>query len=87
MIHMPYLTRERVITSLNSTVCPVCGGAKGRGKTMCFTDYAQLTGDLKRRLYHRVGQGYEEALHDALAYLMVETFHESRAEPRAGSRP
>jgi hypothetical protein len=51
-----------LLFSLGSRLCPLCGGRKGAGKTVCFSCWRGVPANLKRRLYCRLGDGYEEAV-------------------------
>ena len=75
MIQRTELTRELVIDSLYSATCPACGGRKGEEKSLCYRDFCSLPGHIKSALYKRIGDGYEEALYDALQHLKAEKFH------------
>lgn len=75
MIKLEELTRGLVINSLRSNVCPACAGPKTPSQSLCYADYRRLPADVKTALYNQVGDGYEEALHRALAYLRATTFH------------
>lgn len=46
-----------------------CGEGKPSGKTFCYNCYHSLPDELKKRLYKRIGQGYEEAHAEAVAIL------------------
>lgn len=76
MITRELLTPRLVVDSLRSNVCPACGGRKGRAKTMCLTDYRKLPIAMRKALYAHLGEGYEQAVFEALRFLNVETFHQ-----------
>jgi|WetSurMetagenome_2_1015567.scaffolds.fasta_scaffold330457_3 hypothetical protein len=59
--------------SLRSERCPACGRKKKSRQTFCLECYRALPKDMKRALYNRIGQGYEQAFSDALIFLEVET--------------
>ena len=65
------LAPRQLIASLRSTRCLACGGAKNSRMTFCGRDYHRLSQPLKRALYARVGEGYEQAVREALAFLEV----------------
>lgn len=65
------LDARDLVRSLRSTVCPACGGAKSSGMTLCQSDYYRLPAHARKRLYRRVGEGYESAFHAAMAELGV----------------
>jgi hypothetical protein len=58
-----------LVKSLQSVVCPACGGKKKRGHTFCGRDYFRLTHDMREALYNRLGHGYAEAVADAMEHL------------------
>ncbi len=62
-----------LIASLQSELCPACGGKKKSGMTLCYSDYKSLSAIQQKALYKRVGQGYEQAFHEAMITLEVET--------------
>jgi hypothetical protein len=67
-------TRD-LLASLSSTVCPACGQLKGSRMTLCRQHYYALPNPMRKALYNRVGEGYEEALAAALDYLGADQFH------------
>lgn len=70
------LDKETLYESLmNSRVCPACGRFKKEERSLCYEDFCRLPPDLKNRLYSRFGQGYEQAMAEALAFLKAGTFH------------
>jgi predicted amidophosphoribosyltransferase len=73
------ITRRELLDSLRGVVCPACGRRKGDGKTLCGGCYAPLTPAVKRDLYKRFGEGYEEAVQAAWAILNPERFHHAKA--------
>ena len=62
-----------LIRSLTSELCPACGGKKKARQTLCLKDYRALPKELRNRLWYEVGDGYEEAVQDALTFLEVES--------------
>lgn len=70
------ITKRQLIDSLYSRTCPACGSRKGEHRTLCYGCFSQLPGALKGRLYARVGQGYEEAVKDAMTALGAPKFRE-----------
>lgn len=72
-----------LIKSLQSTLCPGCGGHKESAQTFCRRCYFMLDGSLRSHLYDRVGQGYEEAVGAALKSLKVEQPHWPKEAPDA----
>jgi hypothetical protein len=75
MIPLESLTPQLVVASLRSPLCPSCAGPKKPGQTLCYKEYRRLPHALQNALYDRVGDGYEQALHTALAHLKAQTFH------------
>lgn len=68
-------TKDQLYESLmNSTVCPACGAYKKEHRSLCYDCFCRLPPPLKERLYRRFGQGYEEAMAEALRFLGVEAF-------------
>lgn len=53
-----------LLRSLASRLCPLCGGRKGEGKTVCFGCWRGVPAALRRRLYLPSGAGYEQAVAD-----------------------
>ena len=47
----------------------LCGGGKQRGKSFCYRCFRLLPLGMQDRLYHRLGQGYEEAFAEAETFL------------------
>lgn len=61
-----------LVTSLRSNLCPACGGKKKPRNTLCGGCYFILAPSQRAALYHRVGEGYEEAFADAMKHLKIE---------------
>lgn len=59
------------VTVLISNEC-ACGRAKKKGQSFCYRCYSALSAELKRRLYDRIGYGYEAAYEAAVQY--IETY-------------
>ena len=57
-----------LIAELQDTKCR-CGNQKARGNTFCSGCYYQLPPEMRRALYQRIGEGYEEAYENAAAVL------------------
>lgn len=57
------------LASLVSEQCPCCDGWKRKGQSFCRHCYYSLPADMRQALYHRFGQGYEDALDAAAAWL------------------
>lgn len=53
------------IFDLNSEVCR-CGAKKQSAHSFCSRCYFSLPGTMRQALYHRLGNGYEQAYVDAL---------------------
>ena len=49
----------------------LCGKAKKRQYSFCYSCYRELPGDMQKALYGRIGEGYEEAFEEAVKYLEV----------------
>lgn len=71
---MPVPNSRDLIRSLQSDTYPICGGMKRSAQTMFPKDYRKLPAILKRDLYNRIGEGYEQAVQKAMASLGVEEF-------------
>jgi len=56
------------LDSLMSNGC-LCEGKKQRGHSFCWRCYNELPAQMKRALYRRIGDGYEEAYEDAVTWL------------------
>ena len=54
----------RYVEELMSEEC-LCGREKRRQYSFCYRCYKLLPQDLQRRLYSRIGEGYEEAFEEA----------------------
>jgi hypothetical protein len=65
------LNARALVASLQSTTCLACGKRKNRAQTFCYSDYRTLPAAMKTALYNRVGEGYEPAVKEALAFLGV----------------
>ncbi|MBX3396535.1 MAG: hypothetical protein KF841_14330 [Phycisphaerae bacterium] len=52
---------RRLVRSLRSDVCPSCAGKKKGMQTFCGKCYFKLPHAMRKALYDRVGEGYEEA--------------------------
>lgn len=55
---------------LRMTVCR-CGNQKRHGNSFCVSCYMRLPVELKKRLYQRIGKGYEEAYFEAEEFLRL----------------
>ncbi len=67
------MNTHECIRSLNSTLCPACGARKQRSRTLCSPCYHGLPQALRRALWDRVGDGYEQAVASALRHLGAST--------------
>ena len=56
----PQQERCELVKELCGVVC-FCGAVKGARQTFCRHHYRSLTRPLRRALYDRLGDGYEEA--------------------------
>ncbi|MEO1619300.1 MAG: hypothetical protein AAFV88_25930, partial [Planctomycetota bacterium] len=56
----------RLIKSLAGTSCDGCDGTKPARRSFCRRCFYSLPKALQRRLYQRIGQGYESAYAEAL---------------------
>jgi hypothetical protein len=75
MIHRSEMTKRNAIVSLASQTCPACAGPKKERMSLCGACYHQLPAHYQRALYKRIGEGYGQALWDALVLLDAEKFH------------
>ena len=57
------------VESLGSFTCPFCKGSKKDGHTFCNSCYWKLPKVHQVAIYRRLGDGYEEAVDDAIEYL------------------
>lgn len=71
-----------LIAELIGTQCR-CGATKESRQTFCKRCYFRLRKDLQRRLYRRMGHGYEEAYRDAVAF--IESLDAARLFHTAGA--
>lgn len=46
-----------------------CGNQKSSGHSVCMRCYFALPGDMRKALYSRIGNGYEEAYEEAHSWL------------------
>lgn len=60
------LTDRFLVHSLRFEVCPACGKPKKPRQTLCYSDYKRLPHGKKMALYDLLGEGYKEAVVDAL---------------------
>lgn len=67
--------RRGLVQSLDSGCCPSCAQSKKPGNTFCAHCYYALPKPNQRALYKVMGQGYEDAVRDALIRLGVRTVH------------
>jgi hypothetical protein len=74
MITIEDITTKDLVTSLRSTCCPACGEWKKVGNAFCYSHYKSLDSSLKRRIYNRIGHGYERAFMDAMNHLGATEF-------------
>jgi len=56
------------ISELRSDECQ-CGGFKMPGRSFCYKCYTSLPRDMRRDLYQKMWDGYEEAYDAAVHYL------------------
>lgn len=64
---MPNTTTD-LVRELVGTTCR-CGRSKIEKRTFCATCYWSLPKDVRKRLYSRIGEGYEEAYAEAAELL------------------
>lgn len=55
--------------SLRGKTCPACGGFKRENNSLCSVCYHHCPAHIKRALYRKVGEGYEEAIDAAISSL------------------
>jgi hypothetical protein len=61
----------RLVRELRGEVCQ-CGKKKRVRQTFCYADYKRLPQSLQSALYKRIGEGYEAAYRESLAFLTGE---------------
>jgi hypothetical protein len=61
--------RREILESLGSTTCGACGGPKQPRMSHCSTCYYALPQYMRKALYQRFGEGYEQAYEESLVYL------------------
>jgi tRNA(Ile2) C34 agmatinyltransferase TiaS len=71
---VPQPTKQQLIESLNSTLCPACAGRKKSAQTFCGGCYYDLPNHIRSALYRRIGNGYEQAVNAALVKLDADEF-------------
>lgn len=64
------MTKAEAVKTLTTTVC-ACGRVKEERQSFCRGCYSLLTPNMRRRLYDKIGAGYEEAYEGALRYLVA----------------
>ena len=64
----------KLVRELRGTGCR-CGRVKLAGRTFCKACYQTLPKDLQTALYRRLSNGYEQAVDEALAFLVVREMH------------
>jgi len=62
------MTRRECLMALVSKQCQ-CSAPKASGRSHCRTCYFRLPPPLRKALYRRLGEGYEEAYTESLAVL------------------
>jgi hypothetical protein len=65
------VARNYYLKILAGNECPYCDGPKQRGYAFCYDCYFSLPKDLKNGLYRKIGQGFEEAVDEALGWMEV----------------
>ena len=78
------LDNKALCLSLASTVCPACGGQKRPKQTFCGGEYRSLPMPLRSALYRKMGQGYREAVIEALKFLSANEVHMPNTPPPNG---
>lgn len=68
-IPLDSVTARHLVASLNSDLCPACGGSKAPAQTFCYRDYRRLPKAMQMALYNRLGNGYEAAVRAAMQRL------------------
>lgn len=63
------VTPRHLVASLASDLCPACGGNKSPSQTFCYRDYRRLPKVMQQALYNRLGNGYEQAVREAMRHL------------------
>lgn len=71
-VDAPTIDKQLLVWSLASDLCPACGKHKMPRKSVCGACWYRLPRHTKRRLYLRIGQGYEYAFAMAMKSLGVE---------------
>ena len=61
------------VQSLRSEEC-LCGRKKKSGMTFCYICYKSLSRDMQKKLYQRMGDGYEDAVDAACIHLQQEVW-------------
>jgi hypothetical protein len=65
--------RAFYVETLKSEEC-LCGRVKKPGNSFCFRCYKELPADMQKALYRKMGDGYEEAFEEAVAWLQTEVW-------------
>lgn len=71
--------KSSALRSLVSETCPFCQGRKRRSQSFCRLCYFKLPATSRQALYHRFGEGYEEALDAAEIWLQAQAAPKAKA--------
>lgn len=77
------MTTIDLVRSLKSTTCPSCGRAKRASQSLCLHCYTALPHPMRCELWNDVGDGYEQAMADAMNKLAELGLH----KPGRASEP
>jgi hypothetical protein len=69
------IEQSQIIASLRSVLCPGCGKAKKSRQLFCYVCFMALPAGRRSALYKLVGEGYEEAVEEALKSLSIQNPH------------
>ena len=69
-VPMPDRNKDFYFEELMSDGC-ACGRPKKSKYSFCYGCYMSLPGDMRRDLYQKIGDGYEEAYEAAIKWLII----------------
>lgn len=67
----PTIDTDVALSDLTGTTCKGCGTNKACGVSFCRRCYRALPPAMRSRLYHLIGNGYEQAYTEALNRLQA----------------
>jgi ribosomal protein L32 len=84
MITLP--DTEVLLSSLRCGKCPSCGDRKRPNTSLCFKCFYAIPVDMRHALYRRFGEGYEEAIAEAITHVGNSEQHWPNPKPDGRKR-